>query len=132
MIEHTRDFRRVLPFRPGDVDLRQESYYLLDVESNIDVCLWYFRPDFDFIGMHGNPPLGGSWAAQRARAALWWIFSNTNHQVVTATIPVEMKRAQMMACYVGFEFYAMDGPEHRCYFCTPESLKESEAPKWVN
>lgn len=131
MIEHTEDLRRVLPFRRGNLDPRQESYYLLEVESHTDVGLWYFCADYDLIGMHANFPLGGERAATSARAAIRWVFHHTNHKVVIAAIPAEFKHAQVMAVHVGFEFYTIDKWDHRCYFCTPATLGESEALKWA-
>lgn len=103
-MEHSRDFRRIRKLYPHDMDISQDSYYLIERMNGEDQGVWFFHPYDDGMMIHANfkESFRGKLAADSARNAFKWIFEHTATNVIYANINNTKRHVQMLACAVGF------------------------------
>ena len=106
MIEHCRDFRRVKKVWDRPIDISRETFYLLEVQDGRDLGVWWFHPCEGGMMIHVamSEACRGHEAAQSARAAIAWIFNNTDAAAIYASLAPDQRQVRTLAAHVGFEF----------------------------
>lgn len=112
MIERTQDYRRIKRLSDWDLIVSDRIFYLVVVENNKDLGVLCFLPYNDGLITHASlgPECRGSKAANAYRDSFEWIFNNTNHEIICAEIPYDLRHVCFLARHVGMDFKGVDGP----------------------
>lgn len=97
-----------------DMVISADYFYLIEEQDGKDVGLWHFHEWKDGVALHVamTEACRGRRALESGKAALRWIFDNTDFRKVYAA--TEVRAAQFMAVWIGMKFlYVEQG--HRVY-----------------
>lgn len=122
MIEPCRDYRRVKRLSdrfaddPWRIIVSNDCHYLMEVEDGEDLGVWGFHPCTGGMEIHAvmSEKCRGKRAAESARAAISWVFDNTDTDEVFACIPNEQRHVRTLAVDVGL-CYKSEHTGHRLY-----------------
>jgi len=117
VIEHTRDFRRVVKLAPWPIRLGPECHYLLEVAGGEDVGLWFFEPLGADMSVHVvmTDKCRGLRAKESGKAAFDWVFRHTDTESILAAIDSSRKDVAALARALGFNFLFSDKAGQRHY-----------------
>lgn len=101
----TFDYRKVKDRLLWGMVISSKVIYLIDDDEN----LWAFVPHEEAekymeAHIHINPSCRGKEAIKKCKAAIQWIFNNTDTTVILGRIPKDNKPACVNAIHCGLKF----------------------------